>query len=108
MVPADTFKGKVAFVTGGATGLGYGMAKALSQLGADVVIASRFIYISLSLSVSVSLCLCLCLSPELGYRMAKALSQLGADVIIASRFLSLSLSLCSVGSVVKVDVKHYV
>ena len=64
MVPADTFKGKVAFVTGGATGLGYGMAKALSQLG--------------------------------------------ADVIIASRFLSLSLSLCSVGSVVKVDVKHYV
>ncbi|XP_076469946.1 2,4-dienoyl-CoA reductase [(3E)-enoyl-CoA-producing], mitochondrial-like [Babylonia areolata] len=41
MVPADAFKGKVAFITGGATGLGYGMATALSQLGADVVIASR-------------------------------------------------------------------
>lgn len=41
MVPPDTFKDKVAFVTGGATGLGYGMATALSQLGADVVIASR-------------------------------------------------------------------
>ncbi|KAK7115254.1 2,4-dienoyl-CoA reductase [(3E)-enoyl-CoA-producing], mitochondrial-like [Littorina saxatilis] len=41
MVPPDTFKGKVAFVTGGATGLGYGMSTGLSQLGADVVIASR-------------------------------------------------------------------
>lgn len=45
MVPPDSFKGKVAFVTGGATGLGYGMATALSQLGADVVIASRFVLI---------------------------------------------------------------
>jgi NAD(P)-dependent dehydrogenase (short-subunit alcohol dehydrogenase family) len=42
MLPKDAFKGKVAFVTGGATGLGYGMAAALSQLGANVAIASRY------------------------------------------------------------------
>ncbi|XP_025115453.1 2,4-dienoyl-CoA reductase, mitochondrial-like isoform X3 [Pomacea canaliculata] len=41
MLPPGTFKDKVAFITGGATGLGYGMASALSQLGAAVAIASR-------------------------------------------------------------------
>lgn len=34
-------KGKVAFVTGGATGIGNGIAKRLAQAGADIVIASR-------------------------------------------------------------------
>lgn len=41
MLPAGTFIGKVAYVTGGGTGLGKGMAKILSTLGASVVIASR-------------------------------------------------------------------
>lgn len=36
MMPKDSFKGKVAFVTGGGTGLGKGMATALSSLGAKV------------------------------------------------------------------------
>ena len=42
MLPQGTFNGKVAFITGGGTGLGKGMAKVLSQLGASVVIASRY------------------------------------------------------------------
>ncbi|XP_078396845.1 2,4-dienoyl-CoA reductase [(3E)-enoyl-CoA-producing], mitochondrial [Cetorhinus maximus] len=41
MLPAGTFKGKVAFITGGGTGLGKGMITALSSLGAECVIASR-------------------------------------------------------------------
>lgn len=41
MLPPSTFSGKVAFVTGGGTGLGKGMTYALSALGAEVVIASR-------------------------------------------------------------------
>ncbi|CAL4065904.1 unnamed protein product [Meganyctiphanes norvegica] len=41
MLPPDTFKGKTAFVTGGGTGLGKGMATMLSSLGANVVIAAR-------------------------------------------------------------------
>ncbi|KAM9308416.1 2,4-dienoyl-CoA reductase [(3E)-enoyl-CoA-producing], mitochondrial [Gastrophryne carolinensis] len=41
MLPPDTFKGKVALITGGGTGLGKGMATALSRLGAECVIASR-------------------------------------------------------------------
>jgi len=41
MLPPGTFNGKVAYVTGGGTGLGKGMAKILSTLGASVVIASR-------------------------------------------------------------------
>ncbi|KAK6185021.1 hypothetical protein SNE40_007349 [Patella caerulea] len=41
MLPADTFKGKTAFITGGGTGLGKGMTYFLSSLGAQVAITSR-------------------------------------------------------------------
>lgn len=37
----DTLKGKVAFVTGGASGIGLGISHRLAMAGADVVIASR-------------------------------------------------------------------
>ena len=38
---ADLLQGQVAFITGGGTGIGYGVAELLSQLGAHVVLASR-------------------------------------------------------------------
>uniref|UniRef100_A0A8C6ZWG1 2,4-dienoyl-CoA reductase 1 n=2 Tax=Nothoprocta perdicaria TaxID=30464 RepID=A0A8C6ZWG1_NOTPE len=41
MLPPNTFQGKLAFITGGGTGLGKGMTTALSSLGATCVIASR-------------------------------------------------------------------
>ena len=41
MLPPGSFKGKVAFVTGGGTGLGKGMVAKLSELGASVAICSR-------------------------------------------------------------------
>jgi len=41
MLAAGTFTGKVAIVTGGGTGLGKGMAKILSTLGANVAITGR-------------------------------------------------------------------
>ena len=41
MLPAGTFAGKVAFVTGGGTGLGKAISTTLSHLGATVVISSR-------------------------------------------------------------------
>jgi len=41
MLPENAFKGKVAFVTGGGTGLGKALATTLSSLGAGVCIASR-------------------------------------------------------------------
>uniref|UniRef100_A0A8C8RN73 2,4-dienoyl-CoA reductase [(3E)-enoyl-CoA-producing], mitochondrial n=1 Tax=Pelusios castaneus TaxID=367368 RepID=A0A8C8RN73_9SAUR len=41
MLPPNSFQGKVAFITGGGTGLGKGMTTALSSLGAECVIASR-------------------------------------------------------------------
>jgi NAD(P)-dependent dehydrogenase (short-subunit alcohol dehydrogenase family) len=40
-LPAGTFEGEVAFVTGGGTGLGLEMARGLAVLGATIVIASR-------------------------------------------------------------------
>ena len=40
-LPAGTFEGEVAFVTGGGTGLGLELARGLAALGATVVIASR-------------------------------------------------------------------
>ncbi len=40
-MPAGTFSGKVAIVTGGGTGLGRSMSKYLLELGATVVITSR-------------------------------------------------------------------
>src|SRR3546814_19075858 len=39
--PLFDFTGKVALVTGGSRGLGYRMAKALAQRGADLIVASR-------------------------------------------------------------------
>uniref|UniRef100_A0A8C2RHK1 2,4-dienoyl-CoA reductase 1 n=1 Tax=Capra hircus TaxID=9925 RepID=A0A8C2RHK1_CAPHI len=41
MLPPNSFQGKVAFITGGGTGLGKGMTTYLSSLGAQCVIASR-------------------------------------------------------------------
>lgn len=41
LLPADSFKGKTIWVTGGGTGLGKSMAMYLSQLGANVIISSR-------------------------------------------------------------------
>ncbi|XP_077383913.1 2,4-dienoyl-CoA reductase [(3E)-enoyl-CoA-producing], mitochondrial isoform X2 [Festucalex cinctus] len=41
MLPAGAFRGRVAFITGGGTGLGRAMTATLSQLGAQCVIASR-------------------------------------------------------------------
>ena len=41
MFQKDIFKGKVAFVTGGGSGIGFAIAKQLLELGADVIIASR-------------------------------------------------------------------
>ncbi|KAM9113674.1 LOW QUALITY PROTEIN: 2,4-dienoyl-CoA reductase [(3E)-enoyl-CoA-producing], mitochondrial-like [Pangshura tecta] len=41
MLPPNAFQGKVAFITGGGTGLGKGMTTALSRLGAECVISSR-------------------------------------------------------------------
>jgi NAD(P)-dependent dehydrogenase (short-subunit alcohol dehydrogenase family) len=39
--PLFDFTGKVALITGGSRGLGYQMARALAERGADVIVASR-------------------------------------------------------------------
>lgn len=41
MLPTGSFNNRVAFITGGGTGLGRAMTNTLSQLGAQCVIASR-------------------------------------------------------------------
>lgn len=41
LLPAETFKGRIAYITGGGTGLGADMAHTLSALGAKVFITSR-------------------------------------------------------------------
>ncbi|XP_067932249.1 2,4-dienoyl-CoA reductase [(3E)-enoyl-CoA-producing], mitochondrial-like [Watersipora subatra] len=41
MLPAGTFDGKLAFITGGGTGIGKAMTEAISKLGGTVVITSR-------------------------------------------------------------------
>lgn len=41
MLPEGTFKDRVAIVTGGGSGIGYGIAEMLASLGAKVVVASR-------------------------------------------------------------------
>ena len=41
MLPDKTFSGKRGIITGGATGIGFGIARELSRLGAHVILASR-------------------------------------------------------------------
>lgn len=41
MLPDKTFEGRVGVITGGATGIGLGIARELARLGAKVILASR-------------------------------------------------------------------
>ena len=41
MLPEKTFEGRTGVITGGATGIGFSIAKELTRLGARVIIASR-------------------------------------------------------------------
>uniref|UniRef100_A0A8C8YS54 2,4-dienoyl-CoA reductase [(3E)-enoyl-CoA-producing], mitochondrial n=1 Tax=Prolemur simus TaxID=1328070 RepID=A0A8C8YS54_PROSS len=54
MLPPNSFQGKVAFITGGGTGLGKGITTLLSSLGAQCVIASRKIDVLKSTAEQIS------------------------------------------------------
>ncbi|MEA2490900.1 MAG: hypothetical protein QOH21_2692 [Acidobacteriota bacterium] len=41
MLPEKTFEGRVGVITGGATGIGFGIARELARLGATIVLCSR-------------------------------------------------------------------
>ena len=41
MLPEKTFEGRVGIITGGATGIGFAIAREVARLGAHVVLASR-------------------------------------------------------------------
>src|SRR5689334_1834113 len=41
MLPEKTFDGRVAVITGGATGIGFGIARQLAKLGATLGLCSR-------------------------------------------------------------------
>src|SRR5947209_7260694 len=41
MLPVTTFEGRAGIITGGATGIGFAMARELTRIGAKVVICSR-------------------------------------------------------------------
>ena len=41
MLPEKTFDGRVAVITGGGTGIGFGIARELAKLGATLVLCSR-------------------------------------------------------------------
>src|SRR6185295_1447332 len=41
MLPEKTFEGRVGIITGGATGIGFAIAREVARLGARVVLASR-------------------------------------------------------------------
>ena len=54
MLRPGTVKGRTALVTGGGTGLGKGMALALSQLGAAVAIMGRYEVLFTLVTVAVT------------------------------------------------------
>lgn len=41
MLPEKTFEGRIGIITGGGTGIGFGIARELARLGATVILASR-------------------------------------------------------------------
>jgi NAD(P)-dependent dehydrogenase (short-subunit alcohol dehydrogenase family) len=41
MLPEKTFAGRIGIITGGGTGIGFGMARELARLGATVILTSR-------------------------------------------------------------------
>jgi len=54
MLPRGSYEGKVVLVTGGGTGLGKGMSRKFSELGAKVVIASRRLPVLESAAAEIS------------------------------------------------------
>lgn len=80
MLPPATFKGKIAFVTGGGTGLGKDIAKNLSQLGAKVMIASRYVKKNAYIHTYVMHFL-VCRKLEVLQKTAEELSQLTGNEV---------------------------